>query len=115
MKDKANHSIEKMFRFRPLSLLNLFTLGEELLTGIKLNIFFGSFKELDYRGFGFIKEFNYLQVDRGGGRVFDRDFTKSLIIRDFDDVLKNPFRYVDLFLLHTLLSKKIPKIAMQDL
>ena len=49
----------------------------------------------------------------GGG--FDRDFTKSLIIRDFDDVLKNPFRYVDLFLLHTLLSKKFPKIAIQDL
>ena len=41
------------------------------------------------------------------GGVFDRDFTKSLIIRDFDDVLKNPFRYVHLFLLHTLLSKKI--------
>ena len=39
--------------------------------------------------------------------MFDRDFAKSLIIRDFDDVLKNPFRYVDLFLLHTLLSKKI--------
>ena len=38
--------------------------------------------------------------------MFDREFTKSLIIRDFDDVLKNPFRYVDLFLLHTLLSKK---------
>ena len=47
---------------------------------------------------------NGLQVNGGG--VFDRDFTKSLIIRDFDDVLKNPFRYVDLFLLHTLLSKK---------
>ena len=47
--------------------------------------------------------------------MFDREFTKILIIRDFDDVLKNPFRYVDLFLLHTLLSKKIPKIAMQDL
>ena len=44
----------------------------------------------------------------------DRDFTKSLIIRDFDDVLKNIFRYVDLFLSHTLLSKKIPKIAMHD-
>ena len=41
----------------------------------------------------------------GGG--FDRDFTKSLMIRDFDDVLKNPFRYEHLFLLHTLLSKKI--------
>ena len=38
--------------------------------------------------------------------MFDRQFTKSLIIRDFD-VLKNPFRCVDLFLLHTLLSKKI--------
>ena len=50
-----------------------------------------------------------------GGRVFDREFTKSLIIHDFDDVLKNPFRYVDLFLLHTLLSKKFPKIAIQDL
>ena len=36
--------------------------------------------------------------------VFDRDFTKSLIIRDFDDFLKNPFRYVHLYLLHTLLS-----------
>ena len=40
------------------------------------------------------------------GDVFDRDSTKNLIIRNFDDVLKNPFRYVDLFLLHTLLSKK---------
>ena len=39
-----------------------------------------------------------LQVN--GWRV-DRDFTKSLIIRDFVDVLKNPFSYVDLFLLHT--------------
>ena len=39
--------------------------------------------------------------------MFDRDFTKSLIIRDFDDNLKNPFRYVDLFLLHTLSSQKI--------
>ena len=39
------------------------------------------------------------------GGMFDREFTKSLIIRDFDYVLKNPFRYVDLFLLHTLLSK----------
>ena len=50
-----------------------------------------------------------------GGGVFDREFTKSLVIRNFDDVLKNPFRYVHLFLLHTLLSKKIPKIAMHDL
>ena len=47
--------------------------------------------------------------------VFDREFSKSLIIRDFDDVLKSPIRYVDLFLLHTSLSKKIPKIATQDL
>ena len=39
--------------------------------------------------------------------MFDREFTKSLIIPDFDDVLKNPSRYVDLFLLHILLSKKI--------
>ena len=30
--------------------------------------------------------FNGLQVNGGG--VFDRDFIKSLIIRDFDDVLK---------------------------
>ena len=44
---------------------------------------------------------NGLQVNGGG--VFDRDFTKSLIIRDFDDVLKNPFRYVVLFSLHKLL------------
>ena len=40
---------------------------------------------------------NGLQVNGG---MFDREFTKSLIIRDFDDVLKNPFMYVDLFLLH---------------
>ena len=38
--------------------------------------------------------------------MFDRDFNKSLIIRDFYDALKNPFRYVDLFLLHKLLAKK---------
>ena len=47
------------------------------------------------------EEINGLQVNGGRG-AFDRDFTKSSIIRDFDDVLKNPFRYVDLFLLHTL-------------
>ena len=40
------------------------------------------------------------------GGVFDREFTKTSIIRDFDDVLTNPFRYVHLFLLHTLSSKK---------
>ena len=43
---------------------------------------------------------NGLQVNGG---VFDREFTKSLIIRDFDDVLKNPFGYVQIFLLHTSL------------
>ena len=48
-------------------------------------------------------QINGLQVNGGG---FDREFTKTVIIRDFDDVLKNPFRYVDLFLLHTLLSQK---------
>ena len=40
------------------------------------------------------------------GGVFDRELTKSLMFRDFDDALKNPFRYEHLFLLHTLLSKK---------
>ena len=44
---------------------------------------------------------NGLQVNGGG--VLYRKFTKSLIFHNFDDVLKNPFRYVDLFLLHTLL------------
>ena len=44
-----------------------------------------------------------LMIVKGG---FDREFTKSLIIRDFDDVLKNPFRCVDHFLLQTLLSKQ---------
>ena len=39
---------------------------------------------------------NGLQVNG----VFDREFTESLIIRDFEDVLKNPFIYVPLFLLH---------------
>ena len=50
-----------------------------------------------------------------GGGPFDREFTKSLMIRDFDDVLKNHFRYVHLFLLHTLLSKICSKIVMHDL
>ena len=45
---------------------------------------------------------NGLQVNG----VFDREFTKSLIIRDFDDVLKHPFSYVHLFVFLTLLSKK---------
>ena len=39
--------------------------------------------------------------------------TASLLksnIRDFDDALKNPLRYVHLFLLHTLLSKKHPPL-----
>ena len=51
----------------------------------------------------------------GGEDWVDREFTKSLIIRDFDDALKNYFRYVHLFLLHKLFQKKIPKIAMHDL
>ena len=59
-------------------------------------------------------KFNGLQVNGGGG-VFDREFTKSLMIRDFNDALKNPFRYLHLFQLHTLLSKKILKITMHDL
>ena len=42
-----------------------------------------------------------------GVPMFDREFTKSIIIRDFEDVLKNSFRYVNLFLLQTSLSKKI--------
>ena len=50
-----------------------------------------------------------------GGGPFDREFTKSLMIRDFDDVLKNPFRYVHLFPITHIIIKKIPKIAMQDL
>ena len=60
-----------------------------------------------------LQPINGLQVNGVG--IFDRDFTKSLTIRDFDDLLKNPFRYVDLFLLHKLLSKKFPIIAMQPL
>ena len=43
---------------------------------------------------------NDLQVNGGRG-VFDREFTESLIIRDFEDVLKNPF--LNLFLLQILL------------
>ena len=42
----------------------------------------------------------------GGGWVLYRKFTKSLIFCDVGDVLKNPFRYVRLFLLLTLLLKK---------
>ena len=61
-----------------------------------------------------LKFINGLQVNGGG--MFDRSkFAKRLMIRDFEDVLKSPFRYVYLFLLHTLLSKKIPKITMHDL
>ena len=51
----------------------------------------------------------------GGGGAWYREFTESLIFRDFDDALKIPFRYVHLYLLHTLLSKKNSEIAMQDL
>ena len=55
---------------------------------------------------------NGLQVNGGG---VDREFTKSIIIRDFDDALKNPFRYVHLFPLHTLLSKKNSENRHADL
>ena len=55
---------------------------------------------------------NGLQVNGG---VYYRKFTKSLIFRDFDDVLKNLFRYVYLFLSLNLLSKSVSKIAMYDL
>ena len=49
---------------------------------------------------------NGLQVNE---RVLCREFTKSLIFRDFDDILKNPSRYMHLF--HTLIIiKKIPNI-----
>ena len=48
-------------------------------------------------------QFNVLQVNLG---IQYRDFTKSLIFPDFDDVLKHPFGYVHLFLLIALLSKK---------
>ena len=51
-----------------------------------------------------IRSLNGLQ--RNGGRMQYRKFTKSLIFCDFDDVLKNPFKDVHVFLLHTLLSKK---------
>ena len=45
---------------------------------------------------------NGLQVN--GGMLY-RKFTKSLIFRDFDDVLRNPFRYLHIFQLRTLSSK----------
>ena len=77
---------------------------EEIFGGINFREFF----------FGHFAGIIGLQVNGGRG-VFERHFTKNLMIRDLDDVLKNPFRYVHLFLLHTLLSKKIPKTAMQDL
>ena len=48
---------------------------------------------------------NGLQVNE---RVLCREFTKSLIFRDFDDLLKNPFRYVHffLFVIHIIINKK---------
>ena len=57
---------------------------------------------------------NSLQVNGGG--VFDRKFTKSLIIRDFDDVLKNPLENKGSFsITHIIIRKKFRKIAMHDL
>ena len=71
-------------------------------------IIIGLFGALRYRGGAQCADIetlvNGLQV-KGG--LFGREFTKSLMFRDFDDVLENSFRYVHLFLLHTLLSKKI--------
>ena len=57
---------------------------------------------------------NCSQVNGGGG-VYNCEFTKSLIFRDFDDVSKDLFRYVHLFPLLALLSKKKSKFAMHDL
>ena len=68
--------------------------------------------ERTYKVSNLYEVFNGLQVNGGG---VDGNFTKSLILRNFYDVLKDPFRYVHLFLLRTLLSKQIPKIAMDDL
>ena len=50
-----------------------------------------------------------------GGGPFDREFTKSLMIRDFDDVLKI---FLDMCIFSYCThyhQKKIPKIAMHDL
>ena len=55
----------------------------------------------------------HLNALQENGGVLYRDFTKSLTFPDFD-VLKNPYRYVHLFLSHTL-KKKNPKMAMHDL
>ena len=44
-----------------------------------------------------------------------RKFTKSFIFRDFDDVLRDPFRYVHLFLLVHYYQNYFSKIAMHDL
>ena len=83
---------------------------ESTFAGVKKGIYFRELGQNSRKSRNFllakISSLNGLQVNGG---VFDREFTKSLIIRDFDDVLKNPFRYVALFLLHTLLSKKISK------
>ena len=44
---------------------------------------------------------NGLQVNGvwGRGGLYYREFTKSLMFREFEVVLKDPFRYVHLFLL----------------
>ena len=45
-----------------------------------------------------------------------REFTKSLIFRDFDDVLKNSFWICASFsITYIIIKKKISKIAMHDL
>ena len=41
-----------------------------------------------------------------GGKVQYRKFTKSLIFHNFDDALKNPFRYVHLFSITDIIIKR---------
>ena len=49
--------------------------------------------------------FQWFTGEWGVGVQYE-EFTKSLIFRGFDDVLKYPFKYVHLFQLLTLLSKE---------
>ena len=74
-------------------------------------ILFGNPSETD--PISFLTSINGLQVNGGG--VFDRDFTKSLIIRDFYDALKNLLdMWIFSYYTHYY-QKKFPTIAMQDL
>ena len=58
--------------------------------------------------------FNGLQVNEGSSTA-SLEFIKSLLFRDFDDVLKDLYRYVHIFLLFKLLSIMISKITNDDL